>query len=185
MPAFDDLKYSISFNKCACIYSISGVTVKKHYCFKFILLVGNSWSWHPSHQETIRHSILLIFVPRTKMQILRGLVTVVFNRQFFIPGVLLFTRHLKSGQKHIQNSRSSRLMLYCFLTKFQIINRVFHDLSRLESASCFPRDLGGFGWFKNWIPLNLPNTKEVSIRKYNLIAREVWVSWSYAQRARG
>lgn len=51
MPAFDDLKYSISFNKCACIYSISGVTVKKHYCFKFILLVGNSLSWHPSHQE--------------------------------------------------------------------------------------------------------------------------------------
>lgn len=128
---------------------------KRRDCKKTLLFQVyfiSSWSLFimaPFSSGTIRHSILLIFVPRTKMQILRGLVTVVFNRQFFIPGVLLFTRHLKSGQKHIQNSRSSRLLLYCFLTKFQIINRVFHDLSRLESASCFPRDLGGFGWFKN------------------------------------
>lgn len=183
MPAFDDLRYSISFSKCACIYSISGVTVKKHYCFKFILLVGHSLSWHPSHQETIRHSILLIFVPRTEIQILHGLVTVVFNRQFFKAGVPLFTRHLKS---QVKNTFKTPEAPNCFCTtswqNFKLLIVFFHDLSRLGSASCFPRDLGGFGWFKNWMPLTLPNTREVSIRKYHLIARDMWVSWSYAQR---
>ena len=52
------------------------------------------------------------------------------------------------------------------LTIVFVCSFVFHDLSRLRRASRLPRVR--IGRFKNWIPPNLLNMKEVSILSYSV-----------------